>query len=218
MLLHSFFLIASILLVHAFHYPLHHASPFSAEHPHPPPIPTLNYLFTARFSIKPNQAPLVPGPKGIRLDMPIIGGTVKGMEGFEGEVLPVGSDWVLVDPLSGISTASARWQIVIRNNLGNKEGDASSSPAPQEVESEIFVRTSGPSLPGPAGMAKAHLRMTFETGSERWRWLNFIAPLGVLEILNPQNTTKQEVKIDVFNLEGEWTKLSYDKAVAGLMT
>ncbi|GAA5914957.1 hypothetical protein JCM6882_001943 [Rhodosporidiobolus microsporus] len=190
------------LQIDAYHHPFH---------PHPLPAaptpPSLQWLFTASFKIRPNIAPLAPGPHGIRLDIPILGGTVVGPDGFKGKVLPIGSDWVLVDALSGIGVADARWSIVIRNNLGAEDEGT-------EVESEIFVRTEGPSLPGPNGLAKAHLQMRFETGSEKWRWMNFVAPLGVLEILNPQNTTQQDVRIDVFNLKDEWSKPLYDASLA----
>lgn len=43
-----------------------------------PSPPKLSHLFTARLGVKPNSAPISPGPQGIRLNHAILGGTVKG--------------------------------------------------------------------------------------------------------------------------------------------
>lgn len=50
----------------------------------PPSPPSLHWLFTAHLDIVPNTAPLIPGPRGIRLNLPITGGTVHGKHGMNG--------------------------------------------------------------------------------------------------------------------------------------
>lgn len=57
-----------------------HAEPASA----PPSPPSLHWLFTAHLDVLPNTAPLIPGPRGVRLDLPITGGTVHGKHGMNG--------------------------------------------------------------------------------------------------------------------------------------
>ena len=49
------------------------------DNPTPEP-PKLQYLFTANLKVVPNAPLLLPGPKGIRLNIPIIGGTFEGLE------------------------------------------------------------------------------------------------------------------------------------------
>ncbi|GAA5988629.1 hypothetical protein JCM11641_005187 [Rhodosporidiobolus odoratus] len=157
--------------------------------------PGLNWLFTATFSIQPNLGPLTPGPYGIRLNIPIKGGQAVGPNGFAGQVLPVGADWAVVDPTTGIGIADARWSIVLPASVGTNG-----------TEKEIFVFTEGPSLPPPKGLNGAHLSIRLQTGfGHEWSWLNFVCAVGVLDILNPENTTLQTTVVDVFHLDGEWT-------------
>ncbi|BGO93248.1 hypothetical protein NBRC10512_000099 [Rhodotorula toruloides] len=178
----------------------------------PPSPPHLNWLFTAHLDVLPNTAPLVPGPRGVRLNLPITGGTVHGRHGMNGTILPHSADWVLVDPVSGTGSADARWVIStpfppIAAPPASKAPSAQQPilpPLPPPVASHyIFVYTEGPSLPNTAN-TKAHLRVRFETGSPAWRWLNWVCAVGILEITNPNNSTVQDVKIDVFNLAGEF--------------
>jgi hypothetical protein len=89
------------------------------------------------------------------------------------------------------------------------------------ADREVFVRSDGPFLPG-LEQTKAHVRLSFETAgtiaTQGVTWLNFVvgalqsfrlpffyeakpnqlAGLGVLEILNPSNTSLYDVKVDVF--------------------
>ncbi|BGP18024.1 hypothetical protein JCM10213_008441 [Rhodosporidiobolus nylandii] len=155
-----------------------------------PPAPRLEWIFTATFQVRPNVAPLRPGPMGIRLDIAILGGEVKGRHGLTGRVRPVGSDWVRVDPVSGNGLADARWSIVLPSVVHGKR-----------METEVFVRTLGPSLPGT--LSKAHLHMRFEAPAGEFGWLNWICAIGILEILNPDNKTAQTTVINVYHLEYE---------------
>ncbi|GAA5869866.1 hypothetical protein JCM8547_008093 [Rhodosporidiobolus lusitaniae] len=173
----------------------------SHDHPHSP-TPQLNFLFTAHLNVEAPHNALKPGPQGIRLDLPIKGGHTTGV--VEGKIRSVGADWVTVDPASGVSTADARWSIVVPAVVPSPTSSGTPPDDGPLVDNEIFVTTNGPSLPGANN--KAHLRMRFETSvvDNEFAWLNWICGIGVLEILNPENTTLQEVKIDVYNLEGEY--------------
>lgn len=74
-----------------------------------------------------------------------------------GQVLPIGADWGIVDS-NGLFWADARY------NLRTDDG------------AEIFVQTSGPGQPDGTN----HLRVIFETGSEKYYWMNNILAIGIL--------------------------------------
>ncbi|BGP26105.1 hypothetical protein JCM10295v2_005048 [Rhodotorula toruloides] len=182
-----------------------HSQPAARPANAPPTPPRLNWLFTAHLDVLPHTAPLVPGPHGVKLVLPIVGGTVHGKHGMNETILPHSADWVLVDPISGVGSADARWVISTPGPPSSSAPSAQISiltPFPPPIASHyIFVYTEGPSLPSTAN-TKAHLRVRFETGSLHWKWLNWVCAVGVLEITNPNNlTVRQNVKID---LEGEF--------------
>ncbi|GAA5834324.1 hypothetical protein JCM5353_007319 [Sporobolomyces roseus] len=156
--------------------------------------PKFKWLFTANLKVLPNLAPLLPGPKGIRLDLPIVGGTFKGLENnVNGSILGYSADWATIDPLTGFGSTDARWIVSLPP-----------TPSTQGVNSLIFVSTTGPSQKR-GGLNRAHLRLIFETGVPEYYYLNNVLAVGVLEILNPSTTSVQDVRIDVFNFADDWS-------------
>jgi hypothetical protein len=89
-----------------------------------------------------------------------------------GKVLDLGADWGLVDK-DGTFSADTRYQ------LQTDDG------------AHIFIRTSGPAQPD----GHLHLRMVFETGSQKYYWLNNIVAVGIL------TTGNGFVSIDGWQLE-----------------
>lgn len=70
-----------------------------------------------------------------------------------GKILDVGADWGTTDPRTNVFSADTRY------NLQTNDG------------ANIFIRTEGPKSPS----GQLHLRLIFETGSEKYYWMNNIA-------------------------------------------
>lgn len=77
--------------------------------------------------------------------------------GCTGKVLDLGADWGLIDK-DGTFSADTRY------HLQTDDG------------AHIFIRTAGPAQAD----GKIHLSIKFETGSEKYYWLNNIVAVGVL--------------------------------------
>ncbi|GAA5934481.1 uncharacterized protein JCM15063_004588 [Sporobolomyces koalae] len=168
-------------------------SPFSGVAVPPPTPPQLQWLFTANLNVLPNVAPVLPGPRGIRLDLAIVGGTFNGKGGLKGSIRNDTSDWAVVDPNTGIGSADARWTIVL-----------APTPSTQGQNSLVYVHSTGPSQKR-GGLNRAHLRLLLETGVPEYYYLNNVLAVGVLDILNPSNTSVQTVHIDAFNFVDDWS-------------
>ena len=111
-------------------------------------------------------------PHGMRMIVPVTGGTVTGPK-IKAEVLPFGADWVLIRP-DGIA------ELDVRATLKTDDGEliyvyysgilaltpeiSERRAKGEDVDpSEYYFRT----------------RPTFETGSEKYGWLNSIVCVGV---------------------------------------
>ncbi|KAF3407509.1 UPF0311 protein [Talaromyces pinophilus] len=129
------------------------------------PPPTLQYLFSVQCAVDP-PVEIGNGPYGRRRCVPITGGTVRGKH-LNGEVLPVGADFMLVEENQ---TVHVNTNYVIKSDDG----------------AYIYVRTEGPRS-GPAEVLRAlmeggqevdssqywfHLHMKLETGHEKYKWMN----------------------------------------------
>jgi hypothetical protein len=77
-----------------------------------------------------------------------------------GKVLPIGGDWALIEA-NGTLTAD------VRQTFETDDG------------AHIQVFESGSTQPD----GTAHVRFTFETGAEKYYWLNSIVGVGILKIL-----------------------------------
>ncbi len=117
-------------------------------------------------------------PRGIRRYYPAIGGSFEGPR-LRGEVLPDGGDWLLTRP-DGVLEQDVRITLKTDDNAF------------------IYVRYSGMRHGKPEVMAKLargetvdpseyYFRISplFETGAQRYAWLNTILAIGVGERLPP---------------------------------
>jgi hypothetical protein len=127
-------------------------------------------------------------PRGTRRFYPAIGGSFEGPR-LRGEVLPDGGDWLLTRP-DGVLEQDVRITL--------KTGDGAF----------IYVRYAGMRHGPPEVMARLaqgetvasseyYFRVApmFETGAERYAWLNKILAVGVDERLPPN-----KVRYDIFEI------------------
>ena len=130
----------------------------------------LEPLFRAEITLAPAQE-LGDTPLGRRRIIPITGGTVSGAR-LSGEVLPGGADWQVIRP-DGVADLDARYTIrtadgalVYVRNRGYRHG-------PPEVIARLARGESVDS-------SLYYMRTTprFETGDERYAWLNRIVCVG----------------------------------------
>ncbi|GAA5883946.1 hypothetical protein JCM16303_004717 [Sporobolomyces ruberrimus] len=162
--------------------------------------PTLEPLFTAELEVVPNPAPILPGPKGIRVDCAITGGTVTGKHGLNGSIRPDSSDWAILDPRTGLAFADARWALRLPPTKSTGGQDAF-----------VYVQSSGPSAPPyAAGGLVLHLRLVLETGVPEYYWLNNVVVIGLLEmrdvgnVLDPTSTRVEVIRIRAYTIDSAW--------------
>jgi len=144
--------------------------------------PGLSYLYTVNITGGPVTV-IGPGPRGTRLVVPIVGGTFTGpkLNGNlanppppdpfsnpkltkypQGTVLPLGGDWPLIDANNPNGTVA----LDVRQTFATDDG------------AFIQVFETGAPQPDVAG----HVRLAFETGSEKYYWLNAVVGVGILRI------------------------------------
>ena len=114
-------------------------------------------------------------PHGVRMIHPVVSGTMKGPK-MNGEVLPFGADWILLRP-DGVGELDVR--ITLRTDDGELiyiyyRGILNVAP-------EIMERIQNGEDVDPS---EYYFRTTpvFETGSEKYSWLNQIICVGVGKI------------------------------------
>ncbi|KAK3944405.1 hypothetical protein QBC46DRAFT_440634 [Diplogelasinospora grovesii] len=129
-----------------------------------PTPPGLTYLYTVNITA--GQAAVVgTGPRGNRIVVPIAGGTFAGPK-LKGTVLPIGADWELLDS-NGNITAD------VRQTFHTDDG------------ANIQVFETGTSQPD----GTAHVRLTYETGSSKYYWMNSIVAIGIIRVLDSSHIT-----------------------------
>lgn len=157
----------------------------------PPATPKLTFLYSLNCTL---GASLDVGatPVGSRRVIPITGGTFSGPKisgtsppslhpnnteltdmRVPGKVFNLGADWGLIDA-KGTFSADTRY------HLQTDDG------------AHIFIRTSGPAQAD----GRLHLRLVFETGSDKYYWLNNIVAVGILKVVG------DTALIDAWMLEG----------------
>ncbi|KAL4875444.1 hypothetical protein BJY04DRAFT_224003 [Aspergillus karnatakaensis] len=149
-----------------------------------PPAPALQFLYTAYVECT-NTVMESPGPHGIRKAIPIVGGNFTGPR-LSGTILPLGADWSLTDPLTNLSNVDTRY------NLRTHDG------------ADIYIRTSGPKAPD----GGVHLRLVFETGDQRYYWVNSILAVGVLHRVASTEETRT-LRIDAWNFASDWNSTAF---------
>ncbi|KAL1597001.1 hypothetical protein SLS60_008583 [Paraconiothyrium brasiliense] len=96
------------------------------------------------------------GPYGEVRVIPITGGYFEGPK-IKGEVLNLGADWNYLD------------------NHGTTHPDTRYSLRTDDGEN-IYIKTAGSAQPD----GLAYLRGVYETGSEKYFWLNYVTAVGIL--------------------------------------
>ena len=126
----------------------------------------LQPLLRAEITLAPPQE-LGDSPLGRRRIIPITGGTFRG-ERLSGRVLPGGADWQLIRQ-DGVAELDARYTLetedkalIYVRNFGYRHGPA-----------DVIKRLAAGE---PVDPALYYMRTTprFETGAERYKWLNRI--------------------------------------------
>jgi len=112
------------------------------------------------------------GPYGVRRIVPVKGGTITGPK-LKGDVLPFGADWLLVRP-------DDVWELDVRVTIRTDDGELIYVyyRGILNVPAEIWERITNGEEVDPSAY---YFRTTpiFETGSEKYRWLNRIIAVGV---------------------------------------
>ncbi|KZL64744.1 hypothetical protein CT0861_06263 [Colletotrichum tofieldiae] len=121
-----------------------------------PTPPSLEYLFFLNATLD-SAINTGAGPSGTRLAIGITGGSLSGPKG-NGTVLPVGGDFGAFDALGTFNVDS---QLVLKMDDG----------------SYLYTHSVGPVISGPTAVD----RVKFETGSEKYGWLNEIFAIAVTD-------------------------------------
>ncbi|PGH02327.1 hypothetical protein AJ79_07667 [Helicocarpus griseus UAMH5409] len=122
-----------------------------------PEPPALTFLYTAFVDCE-GMYDVGDGPKGKRRVIPIVGGNFTGPR-VKGTISNLGADWGLTDARGTFSSDT-------RYHLETDDG------------AHIYIQTSGPAQPD----GGTHLRLLFETGAEKYAWMNDIVSVGVLKL------------------------------------
>ena len=147
----------------------------------------LQALLKAEITLAPPQE-LGEAPLGRRRIIPITGGRFSG-ERLSGRVLPGGADWQIVRA-DGVSQLEAHYTLetddgalVYVRNVGLRHG-------PPEVLAKLAAGE-------PVDPALYYMRTTpsFETGAERYRWLNRIVCVAT------GARRKDSVELDVYEVK-----------------
>ena len=147
----------------------------------------LELLLRAEITLAPPQE-LGQAPLGRRRIIPITGGRFRG-ERLSGRVLPGGADWQIVRA-DGVSQLEARYTLetddgalISVHNLGLRHGPAevlARLAAGEAVDPSLYYMRTTPS---------------FETGAERYRWLNRIVCVAT------GARRKDAVELDVYEVK-----------------
>ncbi|KAK4182667.1 hypothetical protein QBC35DRAFT_546357 [Podospora australis] len=129
-----------------------------------PNAPELTFLYTVNIT---GGASYFIGevPRGKRNVVAIVGGAFAGPK-LKGTVAPVGGDWSLRDN-NGTITAD------VRQTFKTDDG------AYIQVFETGTTQSDG----------TAYVRLTFETGNEKYYWLSYIVAIGIIRLVGPGQLT-----------------------------
>ncbi len=116
-----------------------------------PDAPKLEFLFTLTANLREGSPVLAGGPQGTRVVVTVVGGTFEGPK-LRGTVDNSGGDWVTV-------RADTSIKLDVRVMLKTDDG------------ADIFMRYEGTGVRVDGTLRLATAPM-FETGNERYAWLN----------------------------------------------
>jgi hypothetical protein len=161
-----------------------------------PKAPGLTYLYSLNCTLGVPYS-VGNGPHGNRVVIPITGGTFSGPRlkgGWKDEEHGTVSetsarDWHLFSNQTGrIANLGADWGLVDKDGLFSAD---TRYHLQTDDGAHIFIRTSGPTQAD----GTIHLRIIFETGHQKYYWLNNIIAVGVLR------TGGGGVSIDAWQLD-----------------
>ncbi|KAH6623884.1 hypothetical protein F5144DRAFT_374379 [Chaetomium tenue] len=135
--------------------------------PHAPKAPGLTYLYTVNITAG-EIYPVGPGPRGIRLVVPIASGNFAGPK-LKGTVMPMGGDWALTDSRN----ANGSLTVDVRQTFKTDDG--------------AFIQVFETGQLQPDG--RAFVRLGFETGSAQYEWLNTVVALGIIRSVGTDGIT-----------------------------
>ena len=149
--------------------------------------PELEHIFSYSATLADPQQMVGTGPLGTRMIAQVTGGRVQGAR-LNGKVLPGGGDWALIDETNTL-------RLDARLTLETDDGAlifASYRGIITPLEPEIVVKA----LSGTLEPGELYYRTTpiFETGDERYAWLNQLVCVAV------GNIGVAEVSYDVFSV------------------
>jgi len=125
-------------------------------------------------------------PKGMRIIFPVIGGTVKGPK-VNGEVLPFGADWLVI-------RSDGAAELDVRATLRTDDGELIhvTYRGINKTDPEVSARVQNGEDVDPS---EYYFRTTpvFETGSEKYAWLNQIICVGVGRSLPKQKQVQYKI-------------------------
>jgi hypothetical protein len=122
-----------------------------------PQPPELEYLFSATINLRPNSPVLMNAPQGSRVIVTVGGGIVDGPK-LRGTVDPSGGDWVTLRP-------DGSFKLDVRALIHTDDG------------ANIFMRYEGIGVRAD-GTLKLVTAPLFETGDERYAWLNNVQAIA----------------------------------------
>ncbi len=132
------------------------------------------FLMNFQASLKPT-VDIGNGAMGMRAIADVTGGSFEGPR-LKGTILPSGADWFLLNPGLGILNLDVRATLQTDDGANIFVQYKGRITVPPEQFAALFDRSNG--LPDPSSY---YFRTApiFETGSEKYSWLNGIVAVGV---------------------------------------
>ncbi len=118
----------------------------------------VEHLFTMNATLRPNPSLISPGPQGTRVVVVVTGGSFEGPR-LRGTVDDSGGDWVTSRPDGSI-------KLDVRALLHTHDG------------ADILMTYTGIGTRTPDGL-QIRTSPLFETGDERYAWLNNVQAVGI---------------------------------------
>ena len=133
-------------------------------------MPKLEYLMTYRADLKP-PVDVGAGPAGVRQIFDVTGGHFEGPQ-LKGKLLPSGADWLLLGP-DGLG------RLDVRATLQTDDGANIYLQYYGILEmNEAVQQALGQGRETQYGDTRFFTQPRFETGDERYAWLNSVVAIG----------------------------------------
>ncbi|KAK4207843.1 hypothetical protein QBC37DRAFT_354563 [Rhypophila decipiens] len=137
------------------------AGPVGPKGPKDPKPPSVSFLYSSNFTGSPDIYDVGPGPYGNRMARATTGGTFSGPK-LKGTVLPIGGEHGLIGP----APHNNIFYVDLKQVLKTSDG------------AFIQIYVTGGTQPD----LTDYISIRFETGSEKYFWLNAVVAFGVLTL------------------------------------